>query len=50
MHKMISIAIAAIIAILIVVFVVSVSNRKTEAEKTAEAISKIKIHVTDKKR
>lgn len=50
MHKMISIAIAAIIAILIIVFVVSVSNRKTEAEKTAEAISKIKIHITDKKR
>ena len=50
MNKTISIIIAAIIAILIVVFVVSVANRKTEAEKTAEAISKIKIHITDKKR
>ena len=50
MNKLIPIIISAIIAVLIIAFVVSVSNRKTEAEKTAEAISKIKIHVTDKKR
>ena len=45
MNRLIPIVIAAIIAVLIIVFVVSVTNRKTEAEKTAEAISKIKIHV-----
>jgi len=50
MNRLIPIIVAAIIAILIIVFVVSVSNRKTETEKTAEAISKIKIHITDKKR
>lgn len=50
MNKTISIIIAAIIAILIVVFVVSVANRKTKFEKTAEELSKIKIHITDKKR